>query len=452
MPLRPRTAAWVGYVCGIVFFAFDYSWLGETAGALLGPFAFILDIGPALLEGLAFAVTAAVVAWAAQNLRIGWVPVLAAAAFTVAEWLRSSGVFGFPMYQIGTPFIETPLAPLAAFAGIYGLTFAIACLAAGFAVFLLERNRNSALVLAACVIGVVLVTSGAWLAWPARIVGPATTRVAAVQANITQSLKWEPEALLLAVNRYTSMTAPLAAFKPQIVVWPETVITTLRGLNAEPALEARFASLAAHVGAMLVVGSIERSDDRVYNDLFFFDRTGALVHTYRKRQLVPFAEYLPGPRALRSLPFGNLPADFGIGTEQTVVPPLGIAPLICWESAFSDLAQVQAANGARIFVISTDDAWFGASDGPYVHAQIASLRAVETGRWIVRAGATGISGVIAPDGTWRSRGGLQTQEVITGTVGDPQPTAYSRFGPHPVGVAFTLLAAIGCFAGRRRSA
>jgi len=247
------------------------------------------------------------------------------------------------------------------------------------------------------------------------------------------------------------MTASLASFKPQIVVWPETVITTW--LNADPALEARFAALARRLGTTLIAGSVEAgSDGRPYNDLFFFDRLGTLVHVYRKRQLVPFAEYLPGPRALRRLPFGNLPSDFGVGNEQTVVEPFGIAPLICWESAFGDLAQAQAANGARIFAIATDDAWFGASDGPYVHAQIASLRAVETGRWIVRAGATGISGVIAPDGTWRSRSGLQTQQVVTGAVGAPQPTLYSRFGPHPVGIAFAVFALAGCVAGRRRAA
>jgi apolipoprotein N-acyltransferase len=146
-----------------------------------------------------------------------------------------------------------------------------------------------------------------------------------------------------------------------------------------------------------------------------------------------------------------LPSDYGLGTENAIIDAqYRIAPLICWESAFGDLAQAQAANGARMFVISTDDAWFGASDGPYVHAQIASLRAIETGRWIVRAGATGISGVIAPDGTWRARGGLQTQEVVTGAIGDPQPTIYSRVGPHPFGIAFALLTIIAMVAGRRR--
>ncbi len=66
---------------------------------------------------------------------------------------------------------------------------------------------------------------------------------------------------------------------------------------------------------------------------------------------------------------------------------LAIAPLICWESAFADLAYAQMRKGAQLLVISTDDAWFGTTSGPYMHAQIAQLRAIETGAYVVRAAA-----------------------------------------------------------------
>ena len=462
--LSMRDAAIVGYVTGVVFFAFDASWVGETAGSLLGPFAFVLDIAPALLEAWAFAVAAVITAYAAQRLYGAWIPLVAAAGFSCVEWLRSIGILGAPFYQIGTPFVATPLAPLAASIGGGGLTFVVALAAAALARAARERKRASILSASFTLGAIALATGAAWSAWPARSVLPGTIRVAAIQGNITQTLKWGgAPALATATERYVSMTQSLAAFHPQLVVWPETVITTYLVLDPAIAhanpdlareanrLQRRFGALARSLDTQLVIGSVEAGATDEYNDLFVFDAGGALSAVYRKRQLVPFAEFLPGPAWLRALPFASLVSHFGHGTSAAVIGPLGIAPLICWESAFGDLAQAQAARGARLLVIATDDAWFGVTDGPYVHAQIARLRAVETGRWVIRAAATGISGIIAPDGTWRARSSLATQAVITGTVGPPEPTLFSRFGPQPVGLALTLLAALGCLLGRRRT-
>ncbi|MFN2459615.1 MAG: apolipoprotein N-acyltransferase [Candidatus Velthaea sp.] len=452
MSLPLRAAAWTGYLSGVVFFALDFTWFGETAGSLIGPFAFILDLGPALIEATAFALAAALASLAAQRLHGGRRLVAVAGAFTTAEWLRSIGVLGAPMYTLGSPFAETPLRAIAAYGGGPALTFAVALAAAAVGDLLLERTRAAALRCGATVAAIALAAAAAWGAWPARVVPPATIRVAAVQGNIKQDLKWSAPALSLAVDRYTALTQSIAAFKPQFVLWPETVITTR--LTGEPALEGRFGALARQLHATLAVGSIEApSADEYYNSLFFFGPDGTPTATYRKRQLVPFIERLPGPAWLRALPGGNLPSNFGFGSSAAVIDPqLRIAPLICWESAFGDLAQLQVASGARIFAIATDDAWFGTSDGPYWHAQVASLRAVETGRWIVRAAATGISGIIAPDGTWRARSALDTQTVVTGTVGEPQPTVYGRIGPAPVELAVVALTLIAFFTARRRSA
>lgn len=443
MVLRPRRAAFVGYVGGFLFFALDCTWLGETAGALIAPFGFVFDLVPALIEATAFGVTAYVVALATQRLHPLAVPFVAAATFTATEWIRSIGVMGAPLYMIGSPFVQTKLAPLAAFAGNAGITFAITLIAATLALLAIERSRAAIALCLGSIALVALCASVAWYAWPARTLGSATIRVAAVQGNFMQDVKWKPGALERAVERYTSMTLALRAFKPQFVLWPETVITTR--LSYDPTLQAGFARLARSLNTTLAVGSIEDSGAAYYNSLFFYDHGGNMIRTYRKRQLVPFVEFLPGPHWLRALPGAKLVSDFGIGDDATPIDStLHIAPLICWESAFGDLAQTQSAAGASIFAIATDDAWFGMSDGPYWHAQIASLRAIETGRWIVRAAATGISGIIAPDGSWHGRSELGTQETITGYVGAPQPTFFSRVGPTPLGLLASALA-LGLF-------
>ena len=130
MRLEPRAAAGVGYLAGVVFFTLNFSWFGETAGALLGPFGFLLDLGPSLIEGLTFGLAAALASVAARRLHGEWIAIVAAAAFTLAEVLRSSGLLGVPLYQIGAAFVDTPLAPLAAFGGVYALTFAVALVGA----------------------------------------------------------------------------------------------------------------------------------------------------------------------------------------------------------------------------------------------------------------------------------------------------------------------------------
>jgi apolipoprotein N-acyltransferase len=468
MRLSIRAAAGVGFLAGVAFFAFDFSWFGETAGALLGPFGFLLDLAPALVEALAFAVSAACCALAARQLRGASLPFAVAAGFTLTEALRSSGLLGVPLYQIGAAFVDTPVAPLAAFGGVYLLTFVVALAAAGIAAFAIERDRRAAaLRLGTILAAIAMAAACANLTWPARTPSVATVRVAAVQGNIRQSVKWQPQSLARAVERYTSLTESVRGFAPQFVLWPETVVTTdlqldaalaavpeNAGLVAQDAqLNARFSALAKSLGAVVAVGSIESTVAAPYNDLFFFTPDARPRSLYRKRQLVPFAEFLPGPAWLRALPFAALVSDFKSGTRSDPLDArLHIAPLICWDADFTGLAQEQAAAGASFFAIATDDAWFGESDGPYAQAQLAQLRAIETGRWIVRAAATGISGVIAPNGRWQARSDLDTVTVVRGTIGPPQPTVYSRLGPGPVGAALVVVLIAACGLGRRRQA
>ncbi len=467
MTLRPAAAAAVGYLAGVIFFALDFSWFGESAGALLGPFGFLLDFAPAAIEAVGFAAAAAIAALAAQRLTGFWVPIAAAAGFTLVEMVRSSGVLGVPLYQVGAAFVDTPLAPLAAYFGVYGLTFSIAVAAAAFGALAGAADRRGPARRLGIIIGTIAIASlAAWLGWPARTVMPGTIRVAAVQGNIRQSVKWQARSLPQAVERYTTLTATLRDFKPAFVLWPETVITTDLlidpGLAVNPAngafvasardLRRSFAGVARSLGTTLAVGSDEATTSRPYNDLIFFRSDAPTLEVYRKRRLVPFAEFLPGPAWLRNLPFASLISDFGSGARLgPFAGELRVAPLICWEAGFGDLAQRQAAAGARFFAIATDDAWFGETDGPYAQAQIAQLRAIETGRWVLRAAATGISGIIGPDGRWRRRSVLDTQAVVTGTLGEPLPTVYSRLGPWPIGAAATLLAALAFGCGRRRN-
>jgi apolipoprotein N-acyltransferase len=217
------------------------------------------------------------------------------------------------------------------------------------------------------------------------------------------------------------------------------------GLTERPDLISAFTQLARAGNTTLVAGSIRFQDNKAHNTLFVFTPIG-LTTLYDKHQLVPFAEHFPGQSLLWWLPYvGNLNGNFAIGTGPIVLPTsagMTIGPLICWESAFGDLAYDEVRSGAQVLTIATDDAWFGTSSGPYQHAQIAQLRAIETGDYVIRAAATGISGVIAPDGTWKSRALLETQTVVQGAVGPPARAPFSYIGPNTVFFALVALYAL----------
>lgn len=431
-----KRAFWYGWFGGTLFFYLSSHWFGFTVGHLLGGFAPLFVLIPTMIEGLYVGAAAALAALAFGRAPAAVAPAAAAAAFTIFEWLRSIGVMGAPFAQLGYSQADTPLAVFAAYAGTYGITFII-CVIGAYTAQAIARRSNRALI--AVLTALVVLWSACWFAWPARQAAAPSIRVVAVQGNISQDVKWNKATLAIAERRYTELTRRAAAYQPQLVVWPETVMTTF--LPLDPLLSARIGSLARAVGATLVTGSIDVRGSVVYNASFIYNPQGFLAAVYDKRQLVPFTEGFPGKPFLSWIPYSNLIADFGTGKIDGVYDAGGLrfAPLICWESAFADLAHAQLRAGAQILVISTDDAWFGTSSGPYQHAQIAQLRAIESGTWVVRAASTGISGIIAPDGHYVERTDLDREAVVMGLVGMPAGSFFAWVGPTPVIVFLMLL-------------
>ncbi len=453
--VSPRRAFWVGWVAGLVYFSIAFAWFGETAGAFIAPFGFFLTLGPAVGDAFfGFALVGALVSFAAARAPRALAPLAGAAIFAFGEWLRSEGLgpLGVPFASLAYPQVDSPLAPVAAFVGPYGLTFVL-CTFAAYAAYAIRLRGvrdayRDAFVAFACVIGAVAL---AWSFWPARTAAAPTYRVAAIQGNIPQNVKFTPDAFYDALERYDELTRQAAAERPHLIVWPETVIPV--ALNRVPWLQARFAALAKTSGAELVVGTLQQRDDGDYNVLYFFRSDGGLDSVYRKRQLVPFAEHLPFGSALAWIPWTKEISHFSSGETSGVVSVHGLrfGPVVCWESAFSGLVVDDVRDGADALIVATDDAWFGSTAGPYQHAQIAQLRAIETGSWVVRAASTGISGLIAPTGRYTRRSELNRMTIVTGEIGAPTPTLYDALGaaPVPFGLAFVYLGALAASLRRR---
>jgi apolipoprotein N-acyltransferase len=453
--VSPRRAFWIGWLAGLVYFSMSYAWFGETAGAFIAPFGFFLTLGPALGDAFfGFALAGALVALASSRAPRAFAPLAGAAIFAFAEWFRAEGLgqLGVPFATLAYSQVDSPLAPVAAFVGPYGLTFVL-CIFAAYAAYAIRLRGVSdayrdAFVACTCALGAVAL---AWAFWPARSAPAPVYKVAAIQGNIPQSIKFTPDAFYDALQRYDELTRQAAAERPKLIVWPETVIPI--SLNRVPWLQARFAALAKTTGAELVVGTLQQRDDGDYNVLYFFRSDGGLDSVYRKRQLVPFAEHLPFARALSWIPWTKDISHFSSGETSGIVSVHGMrfGPVVCWESAFSGLVVNDVRDGADALIIATDDAWFGTTAGPYQHAQIAQMRAIETGSWIVRAASTGISGLIAPTGRYTRRSELDRMTIVTGAIGAPAPTLYAALGAAPIPLALALTyAGILAAASRRR--
>ena len=436
-----RDASWkrafgLGWFAGLIFFSIACSWAGYTVGPYLGAFAPAVVLVPAAYLGLFFGAAGAATSWARARAPRWAGPLVFAAAFAFFEWLRSIGTFGVPFGQLGTSQVGAPLAPLGAFAGTFGITFVLCALGGALADSLLRRTWRP---IAGYAIATVALCALAWTFWPARFAAPPTVRVAAIQGDIAQSLKWTPGAAVVAIDRYEAQTRTLAAFHPQLVVWPETAVA--EPLNRDPRTLARLSDLSRDVNATLVVGAQRYQAPRgIYNSLYIFDH-GSLTDIYDKRQMVPIVETMPP--FLAWLPYVS---DLGggamsAGTRDSVYSAGGLrfAPLICWETGFADVAHAQVRNGAQVLVVATDDAWFGETAGPPMHAQISQMTAIENGMWMVRAASTGVSGIIAPDGSYAARADLDVQAVVRGTVGLPPGSLYARTGPLPIAAFFVLL-------------
>ena len=454
-----KRAFFAAWFAGTIFFSINFSWFTYTVGSYVGWLAFAVVLIPALIEALAFGLSA-VCAKAAFRFAPAWLaPAAGAAAFTIFEWLRSVDVTAVPFAQIGYSQTSTPLSIFAAYAGSFGVTFVVMLLG-GYIAYAISRRQAAPLAIVVAIVAIGWYV--AYSAWPARHAAPPTLRIAAVQGNIAQTIKWNKETLPRSVERYTALTKELAPLHPQLVVWPETVITTdlddqpyfwnlpvlppeehaavQAYLDTAAQLRAQFGALARSLHTTLVVGSLDRHYGpeglKESNALYTYGPSGLLVNVYDKRQLVPFAESLLAPAIFGWLPDASLIGRFGHGTQNTVIPVAGssmqFAPLICWESAFPDLIHAQIQNGAQFLVIPTDDAWFGKSSGTFQHAQIAQMRAIEMGEWVLQSASTGISGIISPSGVWTEATQLDKEAVVVGNIGLPPGSVFARIGPNRV--------------------
>jgi apolipoprotein N-acyltransferase len=420
--LTPRQAALRGWLYGFGLFAAGTSWVyvsihdyGAASPLLAGllTLAFVAALG--LMQGLA--------AWLwARWLRRVEAPLadsLAFAALWLAqEALRNWLLTGFPWLYAGYSQLDGPLAGLAPIGGVWLLSFVLA-LSAALLINLPRLRQRKAFLACALVLLIAPWLAGIALKGHAWTQGKgAPLSVAAMQGNIEQNLKWDPAQLEAQLALYRDMS--FSAKPTDLLVWPETAVPVLKDrAQGYLAVMNRFAN---ERNSALITGvpmrmSNERGELRYYNGISV---VGQGSGDYLKQKLVPFGEYVPLQEMLRGLiAFFDLPmSDFARGPEQqNLLQAKGhaIASFICYEVVYPEFAARLAAQSDLLLTIS-NDTWFGRSIGPMQHLQMAQMRALESGRWMIRATNNGITALIDPHGQITERAPQFEQAVLYGEV------------------------------------
>ena len=370
------------------------------------------------------------------------------AVWVLLEWLRGWLFTGFPWLVLGNSQIDSPLGGLAPVVGVLGVSLGVA-LSAGLIWIWLMRPRLGRLRIAGALLSL-------WLAayllgtWQWTRPAGAPMRATVVQANIEQSLKWDPDGLMPTIQAHLELTRD--ALGSDLIVWPETAIPEfLHGV--ETALVTPLSNDARRAGSEVVIGiPIMESSERYYNGLLSI---GSARDTYYKRHLVPFGEYLPFKAQLGPLiDWFEVPmSDFTPGAAERPLLQVGphqVGVSICYEDIFPEEVRQSMPEAAYLINVS-NDGWFGESWAAAQHLEFSRMRALENGRFLVRATNTGISAIIDNEGRVLDTVPLFTRDTLTGEL---QPregmTPFSRWGHWPVLGLTVLMLAIALLLRRQR--
>jgi apolipoprotein N-acyltransferase len=488
-----RRAFALGVVCGSVYFAGTLYWITEVMVMYGGLQTWVaVLVNAALIAYLALfpAVFALIVRRLLAS--HGRTALLASPIVWVTTELGRTYLFtGFPWVLLG--YSQTPVLPIAQVSsvfGVYGVSALVAAVSAALAfaatdqgpaegvisagpakvghdgndrdsrqadagrnsrhpdwrfsesvVSGFSRGRRAWMPLAATFVVIVAIAI-----WGSVRVGRAeltrtgeAMRVGLIQGNIDQPDKWEAARAATIFRDYLSMTRQAIGAGAELIIWPESSLPYR--FEDDPAAAARVRTLARQARVPILFGSDQvewrtqnnqRVPIRYFNSAFLVSPDGSTGGVYRKMHLVPFGEYVPLKRIFFfAAPLVEAVSDFSAGDDAVLLPVNGhlISTAICYEIVYPGLVRRFVQGGSELLTTITNDAWFGRTSAPYQHFEQASMRAIEEGRYLVRAANTGISGIVDPYGRVLAVTGIFQPAVTVGDIRFLRTlTVYARIG------------------------
>lgn len=458
-PRFPARALFLrGLLTGVTFFAGTVYWTADVMAVYGGlPVWQAAPVASLLIAYLAIYPAVATVA-AGWLVRQYGAPALAAfpLCWVASEYLRGTLFTGFPWVLLGYSQASVlPVAQLVSVGGVYLLSLLVASTSAAVTYALAPRRKRH---VALAVVCLSLMATAAWGTWrmnrESLLSAGTPVTVGLVQGNVSQDQKWDPARRAEILSRYLELTESAAEQGASLVVWPES---STPFIYAEDRVGREAVQAAVRrTGVHLLLGSDEiewRSPTEYYNSALLLNPAADTVASYRKVHLVPFGEYVPLRRLLFFVaPLVESVGDFSAGATLAPLPfgPGAIAVAICYEAVFPAQIAASVRQGAALISTLTNDAWYGTSSAPYQHFEQASLRAIEQGRYLVRAANTGISAIVDPYGRVGARSALFETSVVVGQVRMLSgSTLYAKMGD-AVPVACLIGAVLALVGSRRR--
>ena len=437
-----KLALLYGFVFGLCFFGFGVPWtfnsiheFGQAPAVLSAILSALLVIILSLFPALTAGITAKLI----KLISFKFSSVLLFSSFWVLfEWIRGWIFTGFPWLLVGHVHHSGPLQSILPVFGSYGASWICMLLACFFITLVFAKPKQKALSLVSIVIifiGLIVLKQLTWVSADEERLD-----IVLVQGNISQEMKWDQTKHAYIMEKYLQMSSK--HFDADIIVWPETAIPTYYRLVKDSFIpKVGKAALDNNLDLLIGVFTYDPENGRVYNSVMTL---GSELSFYRKKHLVPFGEYLPFRGLLTFLDhYIQLPmADISSGEGRPLVRLKGhaVGSSICYEAVYGNEV-IQALPEAKFLVNVSNDAWFGDSLAPHQHLEITRSRAVETGRYLLRATNTGISAVINPDGEIVDKSVQFQDDVIRAAIYPYSGTTlYVRWGNW--GIIITIMVCV----------
>jgi apolipoprotein N-acyltransferase len=443
----------IGLAWGLGFFIVGVSWVFVSLSVYGGMAAWLAALATFLFCAVLALFPAAVGALQARwPVSPAWrLLLLMPLAWGTTEWVRGWLFTGFPWLVVG--YSQVPASPLAGYAplvGVYGVSFLLALIAALLVWSTTTPGRLAQRAWAAAVIVALGVGGQALRGIDWTTPDGAPTTVALLQGNIPQDMKWQPEKMLATLDSYARMATASPA---RLIVLPETALPLFESDLPDAYREGLIALGRKNGGDVLTglpTGSLQAD---YYNSVISLG--SAPSQRYHKVHLVPFGEYIPLKAVwgwvveVLHIPLSDF-ARGAIDQRPLAIGGQRVAANICYEDAFGEEI-IRQLPEASVLVNVSNLAWFGDSFAPWQHAQMSQMRALETGRMMLRATNTGVTAIIDEKGRMVASLPLFTSGSLTGEIqGYAGSTPYVRWGNAPVLALWSILAAWLLIAGFRR--
>jgi apolipoprotein N-acyltransferase len=445
----PRGAAMLGFAFGSGLFGAGISWI-YIALHDYGNMPLLLALPATMLFAAFLALFTALAGYTQARFpaTIGLRAMLVMPGIWVSiEWLRGMIFTGFPWLTLGYAHSDSPLAGYAPVLGVYGVSL-VAAISAGMLAFIFQRVRaNKSVVKPAnkgmpwVIVTLLLLWAGGALlrtvAWTKPYGEPFS--VALVQGNIAQNLKFNEDALVDTLETYRRLVLENNA---RLTMLPESAFPVLRH-EVPQTLIGQLRDHALQNGGDILIGAFERDRGGYYNSVFSLGADEE--QHYRKHHLVVFGEFIPLRPLLGwiindvlDIPMGDLARG---GESQVPLDVAGqhVAVNICYEDVFGEEI-IRALPEATLLANFTDDAWYGHSYAAAQHNQMSQMRALESGRMMLRATNTGVTSIIGVDGKVLQQLPQHVEAVLRGTAQGYQGfTPYARWGNAAVWLLIALM-------------